>query len=62
MPIPTAFNGNLADVDNAASNIMTQLNVMHRAAEKDLPRLRERLLNSLVAYVALVMSTAPGGK
>lgn len=58
MPIPTAFDGKISEVDNAASNVLTQLRTMHHAAPADLPRLRARLRDRLQAYVDQVMALA----
>jgi len=40
MPIPTPHDGKLAEIENAASGIVTQLRTMHHAAARDVPGMR----------------------
>jgi len=58
MPIPTQHDRDLAEIDTAASCILTTLRTMHRAAARDLPAMRTRLRASLQGYVDLVMDMA----
>lgn len=58
MAIPTAFDGKLGEIDNAATSILTQLRTMNHAAPADLPRLRAGLRERLQAYVDQVMALA----
>jgi hypothetical protein len=47
MPIPTAFDRTIGEIDTAARSVIVTLTTMHRAAAKDIPRmqivLRQRL-------------------
>jgi hypothetical protein len=61
MPIPTPHDGKLAEIENAASGILTQLRTMNRAAARDVPGMRGRLREMLQGYVDLVMETARDG-
>jgi hypothetical protein len=54
MPIPTAYDGELAGIEDAAAGVMVSLRTMQRSAPKDLPRLRQQLQ----AYVDAVMTAA----
>lgn len=58
MPIPTAFDGELGEVENLASGIMTQLRTLQHAGAKDVPRMRAALRDALQNYVDRVMATA----
>jgi hypothetical protein len=62
MPIPSRFDHELADIENAASGILTQLRTMQHASARDVPAMRGRLRDMLRAYVDLVMATAPDGR
>jgi hypothetical protein len=58
MPIPTAFDGKLGEINDAAAGLMVQLGVMNRCRSEDVPRMRQQLRDSLQAFVDLVMSAA----
>jgi hypothetical protein len=60
--IPTKFDGQLAEIENAASGIMTLLRTMNWAAAREVPGMRTRLREMLQNYVDAVMKTAPDGK
>ena len=58
MPIPTAFDGKLGEIDDLAGGIMVQLRTMRHANERDWPRMREVLRERLQKYVNAVMAAA----
>jgi hypothetical protein len=59
MAIPTAFDGQLAEIENAASCVLIKLRTLHHAggADHDITGLRELLQ----AYVDQVMALAKDG-
>ncbi len=59
MPIPTAFDGQLNEIDDAAAVVRLQLRTMNHAAPADLPRLRVELRGRLQDFVDKVMALAP---
>jgi hypothetical protein len=62
MPIPTAYDGKLGEIDDIAGSIMISLRTMATAAPKDVPGMRAVLRERLQSYVDTVMAAAPGGK
>jgi hypothetical protein len=62
MPIPTAYDGKLGEIDDIAGSVMVSLRTMAHAAPKDVPAMRERLRERLQDYVTAVMSAAPTGR
>jgi hypothetical protein len=59
MPIPTAADHALGEIDTLASNILSLVRTMQHAAQKDRAKMRVRLRDLLESYVAAVMSAAP---
>ena len=62
MAIPTKFDGQLAEIDDAASGIMVQLRTMQHAATRDVPNMRVALRERLQSYVDQVMALARDGR
>jgi hypothetical protein len=58
MPIPTAFDRMIGEVDNAAQSIIVTLSTMHRANGKDRERMRMHLRQRLQDFVDLAMQAA----
>jgi len=58
MPIPTRFDYQLAEVENAAASVLLVLRRMQHCADKDIPVLRADLRDRLQALVDLAMDTA----
>jgi hypothetical protein len=59
MPIPTAFDAKIAEVDATAQSVIVTLSTMSRANERDRAAMRMRLRERLEQFVTLVMDTAP---
>jgi hypothetical protein len=62
MAIPTAFDGQLGEIEDASSSVLIRLRTMHWAAEADVPAMRAALRDQLEAYVNLVMAAARSPK
>jgi hypothetical protein len=58
MPIPGKFEGQLNDIQVAASGFVTVLVTMKYANPDDLPRMRDTLWERLQAFAELVQATA----
>jgi hypothetical protein len=58
MGIPTAFDAQLADVENAGTSILLCLRTMKHADVRDLPRMRAALRDRLREFVDLAMAAA----
>jgi hypothetical protein len=58
MPIPTAFDRAIGEIDTAARSVIVTLTTMHRAAPKDVPRMRMNLRERLQDFVDLAMQAA----
>jgi hypothetical protein len=58
MPIPTAYDCQLAEIEDASAAIMVQLRTMQRAAPADVPGMRARLRAQLQAFADSVMLAA----
>ena len=61
MSIPTAHDGKLGAISDAASSIMVSLTVMRHAHPRDIDRMRCTLRQRLQDYVDQVMSLADQG-
>jgi hypothetical protein len=63
MSIPAPHDGKLAEIENAANGIVTQLRTMHHAAARDVPAMRAQLRETVQGFVNQVMALArDGGK
>jgi len=58
MAIPTKFDGDVGAVSDLSDSVLSLLRTMQRAAAKDVPRMRERLRETLRDYVDKVMDVA----
>jgi hypothetical protein len=58
MPIPTAHDRRLAEIDTVAQGIVTQLMTMHRANGKDRLRMRLVLRERLQDFIDMAMQAA----
>ena len=58
MPIPTKFDGDIAAIEDMTSSVLLQVRTMQHAAARDVPRMRERLRETLQALVTEVMKVA----
>jgi hypothetical protein len=58
MSIPTKADGDLANVDSIASNVLTTLRTMLHANPRDLPGMRATLREHLQNYVDAAMAIA----
>ena len=56
--IPTRHDGELAEIENLAAGIMTQLRTLQHAGARDVPRMSAALRDALQNYVDRVMATA----
>ena len=58
MAIPTAFDGKIGAIHDAAAGLTITLGVMQRCRSEDLPKMRQQLRDDLRTFVDLVMTTA----
>lgn len=58
MALPTAFDSQLAAVDNAAQATLLALRTMHHARPSDVPAMRKVLRERLQLFVDLAMEAA----
>jgi hypothetical protein len=61
MPIPTAYDRSLGEIETASSSIMTQLRVLQHASARDAPSVRARLREMLQGYADSVVALANEG-
>jgi hypothetical protein len=59
MPIPTAFDYQLREVEDAGQSVLLALRTMRHASNKDIPRMRAGLRDRLQELANLAMAAAP---